>query len=63
MLFIFGSNGIKNKNVYSVKNYDSHIDFKTFYERFSEIIEKPEYELLDINNLSSEGKILKRTIK
>lgn len=54
---------LKNKNVYSVKNYDSHIDFKTFYERFFEIIEKPEYELLDINNLSSEGQVLKKTIK
>ena len=41
---------LKNKNVYSVKNYDSHIDFKAFYERFSEIIEKPEYENLDINS-------------
>lgn len=41
---------LKNRNVYSVKNYDSHIDFKTFYERFSEIIDKPDYELLDINS-------------
>ena len=41
---------LKNKNVYTVKNYDSHIDFKTFYERFSEIIDKPDYELLNINS-------------
>lgn len=47
---------LKNKNVYTVKDYEIHFDFGSFYSQFKELIEIPDYASLNIN---SEGIIFK----
>ena len=47
---------LKNKNIYDVNNYEKYYDLRTFYKRFENIIEMPDYE--DINIFSG-GTILK----
>lgn len=47
---------LKNKNIYTVKNYEIHLDFGSFYSQFKELIEIPDYAPLNIN---SEGIIFK----
>lgn len=41
---------LKNRNVYSVKNYELHIDFGQFYNQFKELLDTPDYLTYDINS-------------
>ena len=47
---------LKNKNIYSVDNYEIHIDFGQFYNQFKELVDTPNYLNLNIN---SDGVIFK----
>lgn len=41
---------LKNKNIYDIKNYDINYDYGSFYNKFKELIEVPDYNSLNINS-------------
>lgn len=56
LLFIKDATELKNKNIYSIDDYEMNLDFGEFYNKFKELIECPNYSNLNIN---SDGIIFK----
>lgn len=50
ILFIKEALEKKNKNIYTINNYEIHIDFGQFYRQFKELVEAPDYENYNINS-------------